>query len=396
MQLILFDNRIAYEQLQPFTYTRPISELRIGLLTIREKWEKLTSASIFYLTAAHLQAKYPGASTFEHKISLFANACVLPSLIFLEFLENLPLNTCLVQNGHLLGAKLSPEFAQNAAQNLPFLETLPAQPYPNPVDKVSHIWDIFLLNKKALVSDFHVLTKDKISQPISASNRIIGDASQIFLEEGAWVECATLNVQDAPIYVGKNAQIQEGAMVRGGLGLGEEAVIKMGAKIYGATSIGAHSKVGGEVSNSVIMGYSNKGHDGFLGNSVLGYWCNLGADTNNSNLKNNYGEVDVWDYHKKAYTNTGLQFCGLFMGDHSKCGINTMFNTGTVVGVGVNFYGAGFPPKYLPNFYWGDTQKAQVYQWEKFLETAQRVLERRHLELDATETTLLAHIYQNS
>jgi len=259
---------------------------------------------------------------------------------------------------------------------------------------IDKLWKIFLNNERELNADFTILADGRTSQNISSSNTLIGD--QIFVEEGAEIEGAILNAKSGPIYVGKNAKILEGAMIRNGLALCESSVIKMGAKIYGATTVGPHSKVGGEVSNSVLFGYSNKGHDGYLGNAVIGEWCNLGADTNNSNLKNNYDPVKLWNYKRGGFERTGETFCGLIMGDHSKCGINTMFNTGTVVGVSANIFGAGFPRNFIPSFSWGGPQGYSVYQLNKAFKTAEIVYERRGLNLNEVEQGILEEVFRRT
>ena len=238
-----------------------------------------------------------------------------------------------------------------------------------------------------------MITKNRKSQPIPAGVNTVNQEN-IFLEEGAKLTFCTLNASTGPIYIGKDAEIMEGCIVRGALAMCDNSVLKLGAKIYGATTIGPHSKVGGEVNNSVLMGYSNKGHDGFLGNSVLGEWCNLGADTNNSNLKNNYAEVRLWDYNTGRFAKTGLQFCGLMMGDHSKCGINTMFNTGTVVGVSANIFGSGFPRNFIPSFSWGGASGFTVYKTNKVFEVANEVMKRRKISFDDIEKRILENVYE--
>ena len=259
---------------------------------------------------------------------------------------------------------------------------------------IQHNWDIFSLNGIALEEDFKRVTKGKKTAVVSKTNTLLG--KNIFIEKGAKIECAILNSTTGPIYIGKNAEVVEGSVIRGPFALCEESVVKAGAKIYGPTTIGPQSKVGGEISNSVIFGYSNKAHDGFLGNSVIGEWCNLGADTNTSNLKNNYSHVSVYDFTSQRMVSTGLTFCGLMMGDHSKCGINTMFNTGTVVGVCANIFGGDFPPKYIPSFSWGGASGFTVYELEKAFETASRVYERRHKKFDETEKAILRNVFSIS
>jgi UDP-N-acetylglucosamine diphosphorylase/glucosamine-1-phosphate N-acetyltransferase len=261
---------------------------------------------------------------------------------------------------------------------------------------VENVWDIFSKNGDAIKADFDLITRGRTSQPLSTSNTVIGDAKQIFLEEGAIVEASILNTNAGPIYIAKDSEIMEGSVVRGPFSLGEHAALKLSTKIYGPTTVGPHSKVGGEVNNSVIFAYSNKGHDGFLGNSVIGEWCNLGADTNNSNLKNNYGNVKLYNYAQDKMIDTGLQFCGLIMGDHSKCGINTMFNTGTVVGVGANIFGGGFPPTHIPSFSWGGADGMEEYKFDKMIETANRVYARRNLTVDAVEKDILEKVFKNT
>ena len=253
-------------------------------------------------------------------------------------------------------------------------------------------WDIFTLNAGAIEDDFNRLTAGRTSAPVPSSNRVI-NGDRVFLEEGARAECAILNAHTGAIYLGRDSEVMEGVMIRGPFALGDQGVIKMGAKIYGATTVGPGAKAGGEINNSVIFGNSNKAHDGFLGNSVIGEWCNLGADTNNSNLKNNYSEVKVWSYAEKTIVGTGLQFCGLFMGDHSKCGINTMFNTGTVVGVFANIFGAGFPAKHIPSFTWGMPEEGTLFLPDKAIELAERVMARRNVMLSDADRELVSQLY---
>jgi UDP-N-acetylglucosamine diphosphorylase/glucosamine-1-phosphate N-acetyltransferase len=388
--LILFDDN--RENLKPLSFTRPVADLRIGILTIKEKWERMLDLDGSYHSALYLATQFP--ANFG-AINILVNASVLPTKELCAYIsKELPINTLLVKNGVPIALKTSQDVAEQ------FLVGKQAPQVVSETDlnfiQICYPWDIFKQNGAALIADFNLLTQGRTSQVLSSSNTLIGDASKIFLEEGAWVECSTLNTENGPIYIGKNATVMEGANIRGGFALCESSTLKMGAKIYGPTTIGPHSKVGGEVNNSVIIGYSNKGHDGFLGNSVIGEWCNLGADTNNSNLKNNYGEVRMWNYKQKAFTPIGLQFCGLIMGDHSKTAINTMFNTGTVVGVFSNVFGSGFPRKFIPSFSWGSQKGYMVYKMNKALETAQRVMERRNKELTIAEKVILEHIFEET
>lgn len=387
MNYILFDD-YTWQNLLPLTFTKPVSEIRIGILTISEKWEKYLSSKVSFQTQAYLNQKYKANYTND---SLFINGKICPSEQLMTLISQLKLNTGIKKNNTLI--------AYRDSKALPLdLET--ALAVSSEIDSeyifVENVWDIFSKNGDAIKVDFELITRGRTSQPLSSSNTVIGDAKQIFLEEGAVVEAAILNTNAGPIYIAKDAEIMEGSVVRGPFSLGEHAALKLSTKIYGPTTVGPHSKVGGEVNNSVIFAYSNKGHDGFLGNSVIGEWCNLGADTNNSNLKNNYGNVKLYNYPQDKMVDTGLQFCGLIMGDHSKCGINTMFNTGTVVGVGANIFGGGFPPTHIPSFSWGGADGMEEYKFDKMIETANRVYARRNLTVDAVEKQILETVFKNT
>ncbi len=381
MNLILFDDN-RRNHLLPFTYTRPIADLRIGILTIREKWEKLSGDKASFLTQDYLQAKFP---TRKETSNLLIAGSILPDKDLFQAIRNL-------KEGQMLVSGDEPIAAFDASGGLSVNPSdYQIVTYSAKFHQIKNTWDIFSHNGIALEWDFNLIISGRKSAEIPEGNTVIGD--RIFLEEGAKVSCSILNTSTGPIYIGKNAEVWEGSIIRGAFALCEEASVKLGAKIYGPTTVGPHSRVGGEISNCVIQGYSNKGHDGFLGNSVLGEWCNLGADTNNSNLKNNYASVKLWDYAEQEMVNTGLQFCGLMMGDHSKCGINTMFNTGTVVGVSANIYGAGFPPSFIPSFSWGGAGSIKEYRFDKAAETATRMMERRHVDFDTTEREILQHIF---
>jgi UDP-N-acetylglucosamine diphosphorylase/glucosamine-1-phosphate N-acetyltransferase len=327
MNIILFDGP-ERDQLLPLTYTRPVAELRIGILTIREKWDMRFGFTSTTLTEEYLQEKYPAV---ESEDNIFINGGACPTNELFD-------RVAALQSGEKLVAGDR------------FLDRFKTISFDGAYIHVEHTWHLFEHNGAELQRDFDLITKGRNSAPLSASNKVTGDG-QIFLEKGAQVEGTILNPGSGPIYIGSGAEIMEGSLVRGGLALCEGSTLKLGTKIYGPTTIGPHSKAGGELNNVVILGYSNKGHDGFLGNAVLGEWCNIGADSNNSNLKNNYAEVRLWSYEEERFTPTGLQFCGLIMGDHSKCGINTMFNTGTVVGVSANIFGSGFPRNFVPSFH---------------------------------------------
>lgn len=374
MKILLIDGKHR-NHLLPLTYTRPVAELRCGILTIAEKYLK-RGCTVGFLTEEYLSNKFPQIET-----DLMVSGSVCPTDAFLEALASLGNGQALIQGDELL-AYVGKNWGDEPSEIIPFSGAL---------NLITRPWDIWGKNASEMNLDFDLITKDRFSAPVDASNTVIGD--RIFLEEGAKATASILNATSGPIYLAKNAEIMEGCIVRGGLALGESSALKMGAKIYGATSLGPHCKVGGEVNNSVIIGYSNKGHDGFLGNSALGEWCNLGADTNNSNLKNNYDEVKVWSYVDGRFAKTGQQFCGLIMGDHSKSGINTMFNTGTVVGVSANVYGAGFPRNFIPSFSWGGPQGTVEYKINKALDTADRMMKRRGLEVNEVEKAILEQVY---
>lgn len=390
--LILFDSETERQHLLPLTFTRPIGELRIGILTIREKWEAWLDGKASYITQPYLTPKYPMHVAADNFI---INASVLPNEQLVMQILNLGDNEAILQGGELIAARLNERQFDNLIAETDIDELVGREMTDIQFNSINHLWDIFLLNAVELKSDFALLTNGRTSAPLSTTNQVIGDASQIFLEEGASIEATILNTKSGPIYLAKNAQIMEGCLVRGGLALGEGATLKMGTKIYGATTIGQHSKVGGEVTNSVILGFSNKGHDGYLGNSILGEWCNLGADTNTSNLKNNYEEVKLWSYTTERFVKTGQQFCGLVMGDHSKCSINTMFNTGTVVGVSANVFGSGFPRNFVPSFTWGGSDGLETYQTTKAFDTAERVVARRNMKLTEEDRDILKTVFEH-
>lgn len=388
MNIILFDDKTR-STLLPLTYTRPIADIRIGILKISEKWAKRCSAKCSFLAEAHLQELFPMELTNDN---YFINGSLLPTQELIGEIKSLKPGEGLIQENLIIAIRSALNESVQDISDVVFEQSRTVQ---TKFERLVFAWDVFTQNERELKADFELLTAGKKSQPISDTNRVL-KPENIFLEEGAVVECANLNASGGYIYVGKDAEIMEGAMIRGPFALGEHSAVKMGAKIYGATTVGPHCKVAGEISNSVIFGYTNKAHDGFLGNSVLGEWCNLGADTNNSNLKNNYSRVKVWNYEHHDYINTGLQFCGLIMGDHSKCSINTMFNTGTVVGVSANIFGNGFPPKFVPSFSWGGSEGFTSYRLEDAIEVASRVYERRHLEFGKKEQSLLRHLFDNS
>ncbi len=383
MNTILFDADL-HLHLLPFTYTRPVAGIRVGILTIAEKWQKALHTEVSYATEAYLASKFPQKDAGQ---SLVVNGALCPNPAVLEALDKLKPGQQLISGNVILAQKVEGNF--HGWQN--GFEAITLERGFNLIDRP---WKIFSLNGAELEYDFGLLTNGRSSQELSATNTLIGE--RIFVEEGAEVECAVLNSKSGPIYLGKDSVVMEGSLVRGSLALLDHSQLKLGSKIYGPTTIGPWSKVGGEVNNSVIFGYSNKGHDGFLGNAVIGEWCNIGADSNNSNLKNNYDEVRLWSYAEERFAKTGLQFCGLMMGDHSKCGINTMFNTGTVVGVSANVFGSGFPRNIIPSFSWGGASGFTEYKLDKALATAERVMQRRGVALDETEQQILSQVFNSS
>jgi UDP-N-acetylglucosamine diphosphorylase/glucosamine-1-phosphate N-acetyltransferase len=345
-------------------------------LTIREKWEKLLQHKTYSLTADYLQVKYAPAPIGEP--ALFINGAVIPDADLVKAIQSLGALQVLISGTEVIAFK-SEKNHLNYENFEAIVKGFTSVKYTGDVFNVQQPWDIFQKNGIALQQDFELLTAGRKSQPLSETNKLIGPSENIFLEEGAKVEAGILNANNGVIYIGRDAEIMEGSVIRGPLALCDHAALKMSAKVYGATTLGPHCKAGGELNNVVLFGYSNKAHDGFLGNSVIGEWCNLGADTNNSNLKNNYSSVDVFSYREAKAVETGLTFCGLFMGDHSKSGINTMFNTGTVVGVSANIFGGDFPPKFIPSFSWGGSKWLRTFSFEKSVEVAQKMMERRGL-----------------
>jgi len=385
MNYILFDGPVR-NALLPFTFTRPVADIRIGILTIREKWEKYLGYTTTTITEEYLADKFP---MVEMEQNVMINAAYLPNEVLAEMVMALEENQAVFSGDEVIA------FYTTDTQDEVDFDEYDIIEYSEEGLKIEHVWDIFKKNDAAIREDFELLTEDRTSQRIPASVNTIAPEN-IFIEEGAKLEFVTLNASTGPIYIGKNAEIMEGAIIRGPFALCEGAVVKLGAKVYGATTVGPECRIGGEVSNSVLFGYSNKGHDGFLGNSVLGEWCNLGADTNNSNLKNNYEEVKLWNYDKGSFVKTGLQFCGLMMGDHSKSGINTMFNTGTVVGVCANIFGSGFPRNFVPSFSWGGAAGMVTYDVKKAFETARIVMSRREIEFTPEDEAILAEVYQQT
>ncbi|MCR5888727.1 GlmU family protein [Hymenobacter sp. J193] len=390
MHVLLFDDPAIRPHLLPFTFTRPVAALRCGILTLAEKWQhRLGAASVGYLTEPYLQAKFPAGDT--QGPALVINGAVCPDEVLTQQVQALQPGEALFCDELLVAAHLSDatqvaELIQDGFQR--------TREVAEPVTVIRQPWHLFLRNGVEIRRDFELLTKGRQSEPVGDAHTIVYAPENIFIEPGVKIRAAILNAERGPIYLGKDSQVHEGAIISGPMALCEGSHINAGAKMRGDNTVGPFCKIGGEVANSIVLGYSNKGHEGYLGNSVIGEWCNLGADTNTSNLKNNYAPVKVWSHAEGRFVNTGQQFCGLMMGDHSKCSINTMFNTGTVVGVAANIFGAGFPRTFIPSFSWGGAAGFETFKLPKAAEVAERVMARRQLEFDQTEQDLLRHVYE--
>lgn len=390
MHYTLFDFR--YSALLPLTYTRPVSHLRVGADRIIDKWERLWGERPEVCTASDLVEKFPCSAPVA---CIAVNASVIPDAALVEKIRNLPEGTLLTSRGLAVAMHCTEDQIRLISQQVnlkeyPDLKPLAAhtEVYPEALTFIERPSDIFAQNGPVLRNDFDAMTEGQ--RTLDFPEGVFVTGSDIFVEPGAKLRPCFINTEDGPVYIAANAEVSEGCMIRGPLYLGPGSTLKMGAKIYGPTTVGQQCKVGGEVNNSIIDDYSNKGHDGFLGNSVIGSWCNLGADTNISNLKNNYGQVRVWDYETEEPRDTGLLFHGLVMGDHSKAGINTMFNTGTVVGVSCNVYGSGFPKKFIPSFSWGSEEGFIDYDFDKACKTAEAMMARRGVPFTETDRRLLS------
>lgn len=382
MNYILFDGTVR-NTLLPFTYTRPVADLRIGILTIREKWEKYLGFTTTTLTEEYLEDKYP---IVEMEQNVMINASFLPTELLVEKIKKLEKNQAIFSKEDVIAF-----FTTETQEEVDF-ESYEQIEFDFEVLQIKNTWDLFYLNDKALRADFELITAGRKSQPIPEGVNYL-NKENIFIEEGAEILFSVLNASTGPIYIGKDALVMEGSVVRGPFALGAQSVLKMGSKIYGATTLGPKCTVGGELKNVVLFKNSNKAHEGYLGNAVIGEWCNIGADSNNSNLKNNYADVKLWNYEVEGFVRTDLQFCGLIMGDHSKCAINTMFNTGTVIGVSTNIYGSNFPRNFIPSFSWGGASGFSTYQINKAKETANLVMKRKNELFDVKEERILEHVF---
>ncbi|MET3537338.1 GlmU family protein [Chryseobacterium limigenitum] len=384
MQLVFSDAQY-WEDFLPLTFTRPVAEMRCGILTFSERWQRiLDNTEISYFSENYLQQKFKNP---EERESLFLVTNFLPTENVIQQIKELKQGEALVYEDELVAAKINmKDFSLHQIEKMTDIkEELIFFKKPT---------DLFTYNHQAIDFDFELLTKDRTSQELSSTNGFLGDKKDLFIEEGAEVEFSTINTKTGKIYIGKNAEVMEGCNLRGPVTLGENSKFNLGSKIYGATTIGPHCKVGGEVNNIIIFGYSSKGHDGFIGNSVIGEWCNFGADTNSSNLKNNYGHVRLWNYRTKVFEDTGLQFAGLIMGDHSKTAINTQLNTGTVVGVASNIFKEGFPPNLIENFSWGGFKGDEKFKLDKAYEVAEKAMARRKVPLTDDDKAILKYVFE--
>ena len=382
MNILLFDGP-ERDQLLPFTFIRPVAQLRIGIDRLQDKWEAFLEAKCGCFTQDYLQPKFPIESAKEN---LFINPAYIPTQALADKVKTLTLNDALTVDGNILACLTESPLPPEVNSSINCIEV------ESSLIHIKSATDLFLNNAAVLALDFERLTKGRKSASISSTNQLIAPEN-IFLEEGAKVECAILNATEGPIYIGKNAEVMEGSMLRGSIALCEQAVVKMGAKIYGGTTLGPNAKAGGELNNVLILGYSNKGHDGFLGNAVIGEWCNIGAASDASNLKNNYGKLRVWNYQTENFAKTDLQFCGLLMGDYSRCSIHSTFNTATVVGVCANIFGTGFPRTFLPSFSYGGAQGLITYAFEKAMESNAAMMQRRKTALTQIDRDILENIY---
>lgn len=382
MQIVLFEDHL-WSRFLPLVYTRPVGDLRMGMMTMAQRYAHLFTTDVVHDTRISLRTIFEEASA---QLQLHVNARLFPTDSLLHELKSMKPGDVL-KKGETVLARYSDNLGNQNEHVLASKAEL---------QWIERITDLFSLNAMAMSFDFELMPKNNAIDSLHSSNAIIGNPELLFVHETAKVYASTLNTLDGPIYIDAGAEVMEGSHIRGGFYLGEHASLKLGTKIYGATTIGPQCKVGGEVSNSIFYGHSNKAHDGFVGNSLIGEWCNLGADTNTSNLKNNYSNVSIWSYDKADFADTGLTFCGLIMGDHSKCGINTMFNTGTVAGVNANIFGGGFPDKHIPSFSWGGPEGWEEYDPEKAFATIHKVMQRRSQNLTDSMRALLVYIYEET
>lgn len=400
MQYLLFEDQ-SYFDLWPLTFTRPLSDLRVGIDKLHEKWTRFLGQPVGCIAYSYLATQFSRFDPTQESLCL--NGKFIPDTEWARSLQEACAPGTFLENTgkEILAFRCKPEVLGSfdgivTAERLigADLRPLPAPAYERPA--IRFPWDIFRLNGQCIREDFEAVIGNNTSQRPDDRHTIIYGGDNLFLGPGVKMRAAVINAEDGPIYLGEGVDVQEGALIHGAHAICDHATLNMGVKLRGDTTVGPWSKVGGEVANSVIQGYSNKGHDGYLGNSVLGQWCNLGADTNTSNLKNNYTEVRVWNYRQERFARTGTIFCGLIMGDHSKCGINTMFNTGTVVGVSANIFGGGYPRNFIPSFSWGGSAGLSTFTLPKAFEVAEAVMGRRKMEFADSEKAILTEVFQRT
>ncbi len=392
MKIVLFDHKDDHYDLLPLSFTRPICDFRVGITTIREKWESfLPDAEVIALPVDFLRDRF-GHIDDPAEDMLFVSGAIVPDADMAARIVSLKKGQAIVSDEYTV--------AFNGCYS-----DLEARKFDDIFDedlrRLRNVYDVFIMNPEVLVEDYLRITADRESRPLPDSNKVIGNLTDqdgrpmLFIEEGAEVEGATLNLKEGPIYIGKDVDVMEGCCLRGPLAFCDHAKARMGAKLYGGSTFGPYVKVGGEVDNSVIFGYSNKAHDGYLGNAVVGEWCNIGAGVNCSNLKNDYSKIRLWNYRLHSFARTDLQFCGPIIGDHSKLGVNVMLNTATVIGVGVNIYGAGFPRVFVPSFQEGSANGGFVdVPVKKFLTVAERVMARRNVSLSDLDRQIFERIFE--
>ncbi|MDI9357037.1 MAG: putative sugar nucleotidyl transferase [Chitinophagaceae bacterium] len=387
MHIILLDNPITKKNLLPLTYIRPVSNIRCGIFTIHEKWKKYTNTTVSILTEEYLHTKFP--PQYSQK-NIYVDSSTIPNKKLVDAVCNLKNNEGLFFENTLIAFSLDTHLTYSEAIRF---NTAKKTIFTHSYKSIQKVWNIFEFNAEEIQNDFSLVTHKRNSYLISDPFSHVYASKNIFIEENVSIKSAILNAETGPIYIGANTEVGEGTIIRGPVALCENVTTNMGTKLRPNTTIGPFSKVGGEISSSVLFGYSNKAHDGFLGNSVIAEWCNLGANTNTSNLKNNYKNVSMWNYETKSLEETAVLFCGIIMGDYSRSSINTMFNTGTTVGIGCNIFGHGFPKKYIPNFTWSDSQNDTLYAIEKLLETIENMFQRRKKIYTDEDKQLLQYLY---
>ncbi|MFK7900133.1 MAG: putative sugar nucleotidyl transferase [Cyclobacteriaceae bacterium] len=386
MQLVLFDLPSSHSQLLPLTYTRPIADLRIGIYTIADKWSLHLNTPYTFLTQDYLQKKFSQISAPDEK--LYINGAVLPNKELIKQIKSLKKEKALFHKETIIAYK-----SDHTLTASELLSLKKESEVTEPINTIDRPWNLFQLNGQEIKADFSLATEKRTSSPLTDKHTICYNEKDIFIEEGVSIKASVLDATRGPIYIDKHAIISIGAVIEGPTAIGKHATIKSGAKIRAGSTIGTYSKIGGEVSNVIIQGYSNKGHDGFLGNAVIGEWCNLGADTNASNMKNNYSIAKAWDYKSHSFISTGIQFCGLLMGDHSKAGINTMFNTATMVGICSNIFGSDFPEKFIPSFSWGSKGDMTTFRLEKVFEMAENMMARKNISFSDDDKKIISHVF---